>query len=57
MGMPPYSYQALLRADARKPDDAQRFCERLAAWAGASLYELALLEGDHNTIQAVNPTR
>jgi primosomal protein N' (replication factor Y) len=33
--MPPFSYQALLRADAKQMADAQRFCERVADWAGA----------------------
>jgi len=32
-GMPPFSYQALLRADAKQMGDAQRFCERVADWA------------------------
>ena len=31
--MPPYSHQALLRADARRMEDAERFLSRIAAWA------------------------
>ena len=31
--MPPYSHQALLRADARRMEDAEDFVERIAAWA------------------------
>ena len=31
--MPPYSHQALLRADARRMEDAEHFLSRIAAWA------------------------
>ncbi len=31
--MPPYSHQALLRADARHMEDAERFLDQVAAWA------------------------
>ncbi len=32
-GLPPYSHQALLRAEANRPDNAQRFVEQVIGWA------------------------
>jgi primosomal protein N' (replication factor Y) len=32
-GLPPYSHQALLRADATRPEYAQAFLEQVVAWA------------------------